>query len=62
MRIAPFTVAPWTAAVSAQLSQTVSQAASHRSSPTERPVDPARTIQGDAPLRRVSTHTFDIRV
>jgi len=62
MRIAPPAMAHWTAALSAQLTHTVSQAAGNRSVSTERPVEPANTVQANTTLRRVSPHTFDIRV
>lgn len=62
MRIAPPAIPLWTAALSAQLSQTVGQAAGHRSASTERPVEPANSIKDHTTLRRVSPHTFDIRV
>ena len=62
MRIGPPATHYWTAALSAQLTQTVGQAAGHRSSPTERPVEPANSIQDNTTMRRVSPHTFDIRV
>ena len=48
--------------MAAQLTQTVGQAAGHRSVSTERPVEPVNTISDHTTLRRVSTHTFDIRV
>jgi len=60
MRIGPPAIPHWTA-LSAQLTQTVGQAAGHRSVSTERPVEPVNTVQ-DTTLRRVSPHTFDIRV
>ena len=62
MRIGPPLVSPWAATLSAQLTQTVSQAAGNRSVSTERPVEPATTVQANTTLRRVSPHTFDIRV
>lgn len=62
MRVGPPIISPWTAAFSAQLSQSVGQAASHRSSPTQRPVEPVHAIQDGVTVRRVNTHTFDIRV
>jgi hypothetical protein len=62
MRIGPPAIHHWTAALSAQLTQTLGQAAGHRSVSTERPVEPANTIQDRTTLRRVSPHTFDIRV
>lgn len=40
MRIGAPAITHWTAALSAQLTQTVGQAAGHRSVSTERPVDP----------------------
>lgn len=60
MRVGP--VAPWSAGLSAQLSQTVVRAAAHRSNPTCRPVQPASAAQGGLTLGRASPHTFDIRV
>lgn len=60
MRVGP--AIPWTAALSAQLSQAVGLAAGHRSNPTERPVEPVNAIQDRISLRRVSPHTIDIRV
>jgi hypothetical protein len=62
MRIGPYPVSHRTAALPAQLSQTVSQAASYRSSPTERPVEPVHAVQDHTTLRRVGPHTFDIHV
>lgn len=62
MRIGPSPVSPWTAVLSAQLAQTVVQAASNRSSPTEQRVAPVNALQNDMTLRRASPHTFDIRV
>ena len=62
MRIGPPLASPRTAALAAQLTQTVSQAAGNRSSPTERPVEPVNALQDHMTLRRVSPHTFDIRV
>lgn len=62
MRIGPPFVPPRTAALSAQLTQTVSQAAGNRSSPTERRVEPVNALQDHMTLRRVSPHTLDIRV
>lgn len=62
MRIGPPATPHWTATLSAQLTQTLGQAAGHRSGSTERPVGPANTVKGHTTLRRVSPHTFDIRV
>lgn len=62
MRIGSPAVPHWTAALSAQLTQTVGQAAGHRSVSTERPVEPVKTSQHSPTVRRVSPHTFDIRV
>ena len=45
-----------------QLSQMAGRVASHQSTPTDRPVDPPRTVRDDAGIRRPSRHTFDIRV
>lgn len=53
---------PWTAALSAQMTQAVGQAASHRSNATDRPVEPARAAVNPLAVNRVSPHTFDIRV
>lgn len=61
MRIGSPAMPHWTA-LSAQLTQTVGQAAGHRSVSTERPVEPVSTVQDSTTLRRVSPHTFDIRV
>lgn len=62
MRIGPPAIPHWTAALSAQLTQTVCQAAGHRSVSTERPVEPVNTARDSTTLRRVSPHAFDIRV
>ena len=62
MRIGPPAIPHWTAALSAQLTQTVGHTAGYRSVSTERPAKPASTIQDNTTLRRVSPHTFDIRV
>lgn len=62
MRFSPALVAPWTTALSARLPQTVGQAGGHRSGSTDRPVAAATAVQGHVTLRRVSPHTFDIRV
>ncbi len=45
-----------------QLSQVTVRVAAHQSTPTDRPVDPPRSISDDAGIRRPSRHTFDIRV
>ena len=62
MRIGPPAVTHWTAVWSAQLTQTVGQAGGHRSCSTGQPVEPVNVIQEQMNLRRVSPHTFDIRV
>lgn len=48
--------------VAVQLSQMTCRVAAHRSSPTDRPVEPPNTIADDTATRRSSRHTFDIRV
>jgi len=45
-----------------QLSQTTCRVAAHRSSPTDRPVAGPDAVTGDTLIRRLSRHTFDIRV
>lgn len=62
MRIGPPAMPYWTAAMAARLTQTVGQAAGHRSVSTERPVEPPKAVSDHTTLRRVSPHTFDIRV
>lgn len=62
MRIAPPSIPRWNAGLSTQLTQTIGQTAAHRSVSTERPVEPANTVKDHTTLRRVSPHTFDIRV
>ncbi len=62
MRIGSPATSHWTAALSAQLTQTVGQAGGHRSVSTERPVEPVSTVPDRTTSRRVSPHTFDIRV
>jgi len=53
---------PWAAVLTAQMTQTVGQAAGHRSSSTEHPVEPAKAIVKPLAANRLSPHTFDIRV
>ena len=62
MRVGPPAIPHWNAVLSAQLTQTVGQAAGHRSVSTDRPVEPANTVKDHTTLRRVSPHTFDITV
>lgn len=45
-----------------QLSQMTGRVAGHQSSPTDRPVDPPGAINKDTLTRRLTQHTFDIRV
>ncbi len=61
MRIAPG-LAPGAQALAVQLSQMTCRVAAHRSSPTNRPVEPPNAISDDTVSRRPSRHTFDIRV
>ena len=60
MRVGP--PIPWTAVLSAQMTQAVGQAAGHRSNSTERPVEAPNAIVKQLTVGRVSSHTFDIRV
>lgn len=46
----------------AQMAQTVGQAGSHRSMPTEIAVEAASRVEQELTVRRTSSHTFDIRV
>ncbi len=46
----------------ALITQTVCQAAGHRSSPTDAAVQPAPRIAPEVRVRPTSSHTFDIRV
>jgi hypothetical protein len=53
---------PAYAAWATLLAQTTARTATHQSSPTGRPVEPASGVTPDPTLGRVSRHTFDIRV
>lgn len=57
---APFN--PPTHAWAVHLSQMTGRVAAHRSSPTDRPVDPVGALNSDTLARQPSRHTFDIRV
>ncbi len=61
MRVGPYSP-PMAYARAVQLSQTTCRVAAHRSSPTDRPVEPPDRLTGDTLIRRPSRHTFDIRV
>jgi hypothetical protein len=61
MRIGPVS-SPAYAAWATVLAQTTARAATHQSSPTDRPVEPPAGVTPDPTLGRVSRHTFDIRV
>jgi len=62
MRIAPPSLPLWSAAISAQLAQTVVLAASHRSSATDRPVEAVAPTQEMSATPRPGPHIVDIRV
>ncbi len=62
MRIFPTAVAPSPSVWSAQLTQTIVQVASHRSSTPDRPVEPVRAVQQRMSAPRVGPHILDIRV
>lgn len=62
MRIGPPTSPLWSVAWSAQLAQTVAVAASHRSSATDRPVEPVASGKEPTAIPRPGAHLIDIRV
>ena len=61
MRIPPIST-PMARGQAVQLSQMTCRVASHRSSPTSRPVEAPGAITDDTVTRRPSRHTFDISV
>ncbi len=61
MRTGPVSTSPH-AAWATVLAQTTVRAATHQSSPTDRPVERPTSITPDTVIRRASQHTFDIRV
>ncbi|KQY89769.1 hypothetical protein [Brevundimonas sp. Root1423] len=62
MRIGPPPPAMTAQMSAAHFAQCAQRVASHRSSPTDRPVTAPDAVTDDTVIRRPSRHTFDIRV